>query len=171
MWCCVRDEGRPLAPGDQEPGANRCLLLPLRAVVENEAERTGQDPVWVRIGETSASEPLMTCRNCIVDVRTGGGGRPGMSLGGALKSGPCDIRLESGVTLIQALARNVRTCRLVGTPARVESVVPARRGADARHRDGATRSREEGAVIAPDRRGSGIQPWSTVNQQWEEPRG
>lgn len=111
MWCCVRDEGGPLAPGDQELGANRCLLLPLRAVVVSEAERAGHDPAWVCIGETSVSEPLMTCRNCIVDVRTGGDGHPGSSAGGVLKTGPGDIRLEGGVTPMQALTRNVRTCR------------------------------------------------------------
>jgi hypothetical protein len=32
-------------------------------------------------------------------------------MGGALKSGPCGIRLEGGVNLGQALLRNRRTCR------------------------------------------------------------
>ena len=87
-----------------------------------------------------------------------------MSLGGALKSGPCDIRLESGVTLIQALARNVRTCRLdakgnvqIGGPDEDQLT-------DARHRDGAVRSRAESPVMGLDRRGSGILPWQAANQ-------
>ena len=53
----------------------------------------------------------MNCRKRMIDVRTGRGGHPGMSMGGVLKSGPCGIRLEGGVTLDQALLRNRRTCR------------------------------------------------------------
>jgi hypothetical protein len=45
------------------------------------------------------------------DVRTGDGGRPGISLSGDLKPGSSGIRLEGGVNLDQALARNVGTCR------------------------------------------------------------
>ena len=66
-------------------------------------ETAGRDPVRYDPGETSESEPSMNCRKRMVDVRTGGGGHPGMSMGGALKSGPCGIRLEGGVNLDQAL--------------------------------------------------------------------
>jgi len=170
VWSCVRDEGRPLVLGDQEPGVNRCMLLPSRAVVVSDAERAGCDPAWVRVGETSVSEPLMNCRKRSVDARTGGGGPPGRSVGGDLKPGPRGIRLEGGVTPMQALARNVRTCRLDakgavrgGRP--VENCHP-----DARHRGGAVRSRKEGPVMGLDRRGSGVLPWQVVNRQREEPR-
>src|SRR4051812_7624225 len=44
----------------------------------------------------------MKCRNRIDDVRTGDGGRPGISLSGDLKSGSSGIRLEGGVNLDQA---------------------------------------------------------------------
>ena len=53
----------------------------------------------------------MNCRNRIVDVKTGIGGHPGTSAGGVLKTGLRGVRLEGGVTLDQALARNRRTCR------------------------------------------------------------
>ena len=42
---------------------------------------------------------------------------------------------------------------------------------EAGHRDGATRSRDEGSVMELDRRGCVVQLWPGVNQQWEEPRG
>ena len=96
-WSCARDEGRPLAFDDQELNANRCKLLPLRAVVVSVAERAGRDPAWVGLGETSASKPPVNCRNRIVDVRTGIGGHSGISPGGVLKTGLCGIRLVGGV--------------------------------------------------------------------------
>ena len=99
----------------------------------------------------------------MVDVRTGGGGHPGMSMGGALKSGPCGIRLEGGVNLVQSLLRNRRTCRpdvkeddRSGSPRKVQST-------DAGHRGRTARSRDEGAVMVLDRRGCGVQPLPLAN--------
>src|SRR6266481_1382167 len=68
VWSCARDEGRPLASGDQEPDANRCKLLPLRAVVVSVAEKAGPDPAVVCLGETSESKPSMNGRKGIVQV-------------------------------------------------------------------------------------------------------
>src|SRR6266511_3779131 len=62
---------RPLASDDQAQDANRCKLLPLRAVVVSVAERAGRDPAWVRSGETSESEPSMKRRNRTDNVKTG----------------------------------------------------------------------------------------------------
>ncbi len=45
VWNCVRDEGRPLDAGDQEPAPNHCELLSLRAMVVSVAEKAGLDPV------------------------------------------------------------------------------------------------------------------------------
>jgi len=45
VWNCVRDEGRPLGAGDQEPAPNHRELLSLRAMVVNVAETAGRDPV------------------------------------------------------------------------------------------------------------------------------
>ena len=98
----------------------------------------------------------MNCRKRTVDVETGDGGQSGISKGGDLKPGPCGIRLEGGVNLDQALIRNVGTCRFdvkgasrAGDPREALST-------DAEHRDRTARSREEGAVMALDRRGCGV---------------
>ncbi len=105
----------------------------------------------------------------MVDVRTGGGGHPGKGMGGVLKSGPCGIRLEGGVTSEQALARNRRTCRRdakgngqAGNPREGENT-------NAWHRGRTVRSRVEGAVMALDRRGCGVQPLQPANWKQEEP--
>ena len=111
----------------------------------------------MRSGETSVSEPLMTCRNSQDGVETGGKVvASGMSLGGALKPGPSGTRLGGGVNPDQALLRNAGTCRpdvkgeaQAGGPRKSQST-------DAGHRDGAARSRGEGPVMGPDRRGCGI---------------
>jgi hypothetical protein len=163
-WSCAKDEGGPLASCDQEPDANRCKLLPLRAVVVSVAERAGRDPAWVCLGEMSESEPPMKGRKCMVDVKTEINGHLGTSLGGDLNCGPSGIRLEGGVTPRQAFARNVGTCRLdvkgnvqIGGPDKDQMT-------DARHRDGAVRSRAEGPVIGLDRRGGGILLWQAANR-------
>ena len=73
--------------------------------------------------------------------------------------------------LIQALAWKVGTCRpdvkgetQVRGPHKGEST-------DAKRRDGAARSREEGSVMELDRRDCVVQLYRGVNQKWEEPRG
>jgi hypothetical protein len=118
----------------------------------------------VSFRETSESKLPMNCRNRTVDVETGDGGRSGIGMGGVLKTGPCDIRLEGSVNLKQALAWNVRTCRTdakgasrAGSPCEALST-------DAGHRGRTARSREEGAVMALDRRGCGVQLWQAANR-------
>ena len=111
----------------------------------------------MRSGETSVSEPLMTCRNSQDGVETGGKVvASGMRLGGALKPGPSGTRLGGGVNPDQALLRNAGTCRpdakgdaQAGGPRESQST-------DAGHRGGAARSRGEGPVTGLDRRGCGI---------------
>jgi hypothetical protein len=133
-------------------------------MVVSVAERVGLDPTWVRTGETSGSEPSVNCRNRIVESKTGRGGCLGINAGGALKTGLCALRLEDGVTPVQALSWNVGTCRLdvkvksrAGLPGKV-------RGTEARHRDRVARSRAEGVVMALDRRGGDILPDWRVNR-------
>jgi hypothetical protein len=106
----------------------------------------------------------MNCRNGMVDVRTGGSSHPGMSTGGALKTGPRGVRLVGGVTLRQALTWNRRTCRpdakgdgRAGDPREAQST-------DAGHRGRTARSRVEGTVMVPDQRGRGIQPAAAANR-------
>jgi len=88
-----------------------------------------------------------------------------MSASGVLKPGPPDIRLEGGVNLGQALMRNRRTCRpdvkgdsRAGNPRKTQST-------DAGHRGRMACSRVEGAVMALDRRGRGIQPSAAANRR------
>jgi hypothetical protein len=114
--------------------------------------------------ETNESEPSMNCRKRIVDVKTGAGGRPGMSAGGVLKPGPRGIRLEGGVNVDQALMWNRRTCRpdvkgedRAGDPCKIQST-------DAGHRGRMARSRVEGAVMVLDRRGHGVQSSAATNR-------
>jgi hypothetical protein len=163
-WNCERDEGRSLASDDQELDANRCKLLLLRAMVVSVAERVGSYPTWVRTGETSESKPSVNCRNRIFESKTGSGETPGISVGGALKTGLRALRLEDGVTPDQALSWNVGTCRL-DVKVTVQVGLPDKAlGTDARHRGRAARSRVEGAVTALDRRGGDILPDSRVNR-------
>ena len=98
----------------------------------------------------------MNCRKRIVDVETGGGDHSGTSKGGDLKPGPGGIRLEGGVNLDQALARNVGTCRpdvkgasRAGDPRQALST-------EAGHRGRTARSRNESTVMVLDRRGCGV---------------
>jgi hypothetical protein len=112
MWNRKRDEGRSLGAGDQEQAPNHCELLALRALVVSVAGKGGKKSCQVRSGKTSASKPLMRCRNSQNDVETGGKVvAPGMSSGGALESGPSGIRLGGGVNPDQALLWNAGTCR------------------------------------------------------------
>ena len=118
----------------------------------------------MRSKETSESEPSMNCRKRMVDVKTGGGGHSGISTGGALKTGPCGVRLEGGVTLEQALAWNRRTCRpdakgdgQAGHPREAQNT-------NAGHRGRTARSRVEGAVMALDQRGCGVRPLHPANR-------
>jgi hypothetical protein len=120
--------------------------------------------------ETSASEPLMTCRKRMDDVETGRMLLTREQSGGWPDYCPDGIRHEGGVTLRQAFAWNVGTCRpdvkgeiQMGGPHEDEST-------EAGHRGGATRNREEGSESELDRRGCVVQLLSEVNQQWEEPR-
>ena len=92
-------------------------------------------------------------------------------MGGVLKYGPCGIRLEGGVNLDQALVRNVRTCRSDAKEASRAGDPCEALSTDAEHRDRTARNREEGAVMALDRRGCGVQLWHAANRQREEPRG
>jgi hypothetical protein len=118
----------------------------------------------VRCRETSVSEPLRKCRKRRDDVETGRMSLAREKSGGWPDCRPDGIRHEGGVTLHLALARNVGTCRSdakgevqAGGPRKDEST-------EAGHRDGATRSRDEGSVIGLDRRGCVVRLWNEANQ-------
>jgi len=67
---CTRDEGGPLEAGVQAQATNHPLLLRSRGVVVSESGKGRARPDQVRIEETNASEPLMTCRKRRDDVET-----------------------------------------------------------------------------------------------------
>jgi hypothetical protein len=43
VWCCTRDEGRPLEVGSQVQASNRCKLRSSKAIVVSVAEKPGLD--------------------------------------------------------------------------------------------------------------------------------
>ena len=112
----------------------------------------------------------MTGRKLIDDVETGGKSLTRDESGGCPDCGPDGIRHEGGVTLNQALARNVGTCRPDAKGAIQAGGPREDRSTEAGHRDGATRNRKESSVIGLDQRGCVVQLLNGVNQQWEEPR-
>src|SRR5580698_5840802 len=142
--------------------------LPRAAVVKNDGgERRGNGGTrfrQVRSSETSESKPSMNCRKRTVDVESGGGGRSGISKSGDLETGSCGIRLEGGVTLDQALIRNVGTCRPDAKGASQAGDPRQALSTEAGHRGRTARSRDEGAVMVLDRRGGGVQSWQVANQ-------
>jgi hypothetical protein len=100
--------------------------------------------------------------------------RPGIRSGsGWGKSAycPAGVRHEGGVNLIQALVRNVGTCRRSAKGDAQGEVIFESQSTDMRHRDGAARSREESSVMELDRRGSVIRPDYADNPQGEDRRG
>ena len=152
----MRDEGGSLGACDQEPASNHRELLSSKAMVVSVAENGGTRSRQVRSRETSESKPSMKSRKRIDDVETGGGSRSGISKGGDLKTGFCGIRLEGGVNLDQAFTRNVGTCRPDAKGASRAGDPRQALSTDAGHRGRTARSREEGAVMALDRRGCGV---------------
>jgi hypothetical protein len=69
--CFTKDEGRPLGVGLQEQAPNHHKLRELRVLVVSVAGNGGTRSRQVRLKETNASEPLMTCRKVPDDVETG----------------------------------------------------------------------------------------------------
>ena len=121
--------------------------------------------------ETSGSEPLRTCRKFLDDVKTGGS----LVIPGAMWEEPVycphGVRHRGGVTVLWASVWNVGTGRSavkgepqVGSPHKWEST-------EAEHRGGVVRSRDEGAVMALDRRDDIVWRNAVANRQREEPYG
>ena len=85
--------------------------------------------------------------------------------------GPIGIRHIGGVTLIQALVRNLGTCRPdVKGEIQVERLLKDE-STDAGHGGGDARSRDEGSVMGPDRRGVIVWLYAAGNPQGEDLRG
>jgi len=125
----------------------------------------------VRFEETNESEPLMTCRNAFRRRRNRGLiSTPGQGWGKPVYC-PTGVRHVGGVTLNQALVRNVGTCRPDAKgEAQADSIRKGER-TDAGHRGGVARSRVEGSVMELDRRGDVVQLCCVGNLQGEDLRG
>jgi hypothetical protein len=172
LRCFTKDEGGPLGVGLQEQASNHHKLRELRAPVVSVAGKGGVRLRQVRVRKTNASEPLMTCRNVQTEVETGILiSIPRQRLGGLPAYCPTGFRHEGGVILIQALVRNVGTCRPdVKGEAQANSL---RKGesTDAGHRGGGVRSRVEGSVMGLDRRSVVVRPDHVRNPQGEDSHG
>ncbi len=81
------------------------------------------------------------------------------------------VRHEGGVTLIQALARNVGTCRPDAKGEAQAGSICKSQSTDAGHRGGVVRSRAEGSVMELDRRGGIVWLYSVDNLQGEDLHG
>ena len=75
-------------------------------------EKAEQGPVRCATEKTNASEPLMTCRKRRDVIETGLELLARDRVGGRPAYGPGGDRHEGGVSPVQALVRNVGTCRL-----------------------------------------------------------
>ena len=124
----------------------------------------------MRLKETNASEPLMTCRKDLNDVETGREWLARDRVGKPVDC-PIGVRHEGAVTLRQAPIRNTGTCR---PDAKGETQAVSRRegpSTDAGHRGGGARSREEGLVMGLDRRGAVIRLYSADNPRGDDLHG
>ena len=111
VWSYTRDGGRPPEAGSQVQASNHCKLRPSKATVVSVAAKGGTRSRQVWSGEASESEPLMTCRNSMGDVKTGSAIFFRDQLGGGPEACLSGIRHIGGAKPDQALVWNVRTCR------------------------------------------------------------
>ena len=126
--------------------------------------------MWLK--ETNASKPLMTCRNVFYRRRnrdldfcpaSKGWGKPADC--------PTGVRHEGGVTLRRASIRNTGTCRS-DVKGEIQAVSHRKdQSTDAEHRGGGVRNRDEGAVMALDRRDVVIRLYPADNPQGDDQRG
>lgn len=155
----------------QEQTSNRLKLRGLRVLVVSVEGKGGARLRQVRFKETNASEPLMTCRNVFNRRRN----RETTSIPGQGWGEPVDcptgVRHEGGVTLIQALVRNVGTCRPDAKGETQADSIREGESTNAGHRDGVVRSRVEGPVMGLDRRGVVVWHYPVGNPRGEDPHG
>lgn len=125
----------------------------------------------VGIEETNESEPLMTCRKFHQKMsKPGSPLAPGQGWA-APADGPIGIRHKGGVTSIQALVRNLGTCRPDAKGEIQAEGLRKGESTDAGHRGGDVRSRVEGSVMGSDRRGVIVRLYAAGNPQGEDLHG
>lgn len=103
--------------------------------------------------ETNESELPVRCRNRKDDVETGGRLPTGINLSEYLKSRMDGVRHRGSVTIVQACAWNVGTCRPDDKGEFQVRSLHMDKSTDAGHRGGAARSSEEASVMDVERRG------------------
>ena len=131
----------------------------------------GAKPRQVCAAKTNNIEPLMKgreksicCRNHPIPLGVGQArGSPADCPGGS--------RPKGGVSAAQASIRNLGTFRADAKGAHQVDETHEMLSTDAAHRGGSVRSRDEGAVIALDRRGAVVEPCYAGNSREEDPRG
>ena len=96
----------------QVQAPNQLKLLRSRAVVVSVERKGAARPRQVRTMKTNASKPLMTCRKRRDGVETGVLSFPRDESSGSPADWLDGARHEGGVSMVQALVRNVGTCRL-----------------------------------------------------------
>ena len=139
----MRDEGRSLGVGLQDQASNCLELLRSNDRGGERRRKRREESRQVRIMKTNASEPLKTCRKESRRHQN----RVGLVTREKAQRAPADwlggVRHKGGVSMIQALMRNVGTSHpdakgevQVGGPGEDQST-------EAGWRDGATRSSEE----------------------------
>ena len=149
----------PQAARVKSPGGERC-------------GKGGSKLRQVRLEETNASEPLMTCRNVFRRRRNRDSDFcPASKDWEAPADCPIGVRHEGGVTLRQASIRNTGTCRPDAKGATQAASSCEGLSTEAGHRGGDVRSREEGPVMGLDRRGVVIWLYAVGNPQGEDPHG
>ena len=107
----------------------------------------------MRITESNASEPWMTCRKPKMRVKTGVGTRLRDKVDGNLLYWSTDLRHTHGETVIQAIVRNVRTCRSDVKGACQAGSTRKALSTNALHTGGSSRSSVETPVTGVERRG------------------
>jgi hypothetical protein len=120
---------------------------------------------------TIASEPLMTGRDNFTCCQNQPNPLGWDKFGGSPADCPNGNRPEGGVSAALALFRNLGTCRADAKGKHQVEETHKMQSTDAAHRGGSARSRDEGAVIARDRRGTVVEPCHAGNSQEEDPRG
>ena len=160
--CCTTDEGWPLGAGRQ-------------GRLQTTLSCPGKEPGWGASRET-ARRDRVRCgseRRTLVNHRervesVGTMSKPGRVVDPGPVQGESaarldDIRHRGGVTLNQAVVRNVGTCRL-DVKRDVQGRNPEDQRIETRHRDGATRSSEELGERPRERRGRVIRRDAPVNR-------
>ena len=170
--CFIKDEGWPLEVGLQERTSNRHKLRRLRAAVVSVDGKGGAQLRQVRIKEANESEPLMRCRNVCKRRQNRNPHLCSASKGWEKPADcPTGVRHEGGANLIQALMRNVGTCRPDAKGRSQADSFRKGRSTEAGHRGGGVHSRVEGSVMGLDRRGAVVRFGWAGNLKREDLRG